>query len=159
MWMLSLNTVLVPLAAFWIALFGRIRAFFSQISGAWEAAATQLSFPRVVSSQCVQKGPAQIQPLWALWPSWSHDGCSMTEFIAFRPFIHSLHIEISLNARKDITGDKTKDKLLSDLISAIWNTKFMIFFCHFKWLLPTFKPKGDWEYNIYKLIKPQSNVF
>lgn len=31
-WMLSLNTV--PLAALWIALFGRITAFFSQSSGA-----------------------------------------------------------------------------------------------------------------------------
>lgn len=80
-WMLSLNTV--PLAAFWIALFGRIRAFLSQSSGAWEAAATQLSFPGAVLSQCVQ---IQIQPSWVLWHSWSHDGHSMTEFVAFRPF-------------------------------------------------------------------------
>lgn len=83
-WMLSLNTV--PLAAFWIALLGRIKAFFSQSSGAWEAAATQLSFPGAVLSQCVQQGPAQIQPLWVLWPSWSHDGRLMMEFVAFRPF-------------------------------------------------------------------------
>lgn len=56
----------VPLAAYWIALFGRIRAFSSQSSGAWEAAATQLSFPGAVLSQCVQKGPAQTQFLGAL---------------------------------------------------------------------------------------------
>lgn len=141
--MLSLNTV--PLAAFWMALFGRIRAFFSQCSGAWEAAATELSFPGAVLSQCVQRGPAQIQPSWVLWPSWSHGGHSMTEFVAFRPFFHSLHIEIFFNASKDITGYKTKDKFLSGLISATWNTKLTIFSCHFKWLSPTFRPKGDWK--------------
>lgn len=124
MWMLSLNTV--PLAAFWIALFGRIRAFFSQISGAWEAAATQLSFPGAVLSQCVQKSPAQIQPLWVLGPPWSHDGRWVAEFVAFRPSFHSLHTEMSFSARKDITGDKTKDKLFG-LISATWNTKLTFF--------------------------------
>lgn len=79
-------------------------------------------------TQCVQKGPAQIQPLRALWPSWGHDGCSVTEFVAFRLFFHSLHTEILFSARKDITGDKIKDKLLSGLISATWNTKLTIFF-------------------------------
>lgn len=63
-WMLSLNTA--PLAAFWIALFGRITAFFSQRPRAQEAAATQLSFPGAVLSHSVWKGPAQIQPLWEL---------------------------------------------------------------------------------------------
>lgn len=129
-WMLSLNTV--PLAAFWIALLGRIRAFFSQSSGAWEAADTQLSFPGAVLSQCVQKGPAQIQTLWALWhtlkPCWVFNDriCCLQTF-----FFHSLHIEMSFNGSKDNTGDKTKDKLLSGLISATSNTKLTFFFLSF----------------------------
>ena len=86
----------------------------------------------------------------------------MTEFGPFRPLLHSLQIEMSFNANKEITEDKTKDKLLSGLISAyrlsgIPNLQFFLNFkqhCH---LLSG--PKERWKKRISESIKPQSNAF
>lgn len=101
---------------------------------------------------CPDPNPALMGTLTLLKPWWAFND----RICCLQTFFHSLYIEISFN---DITGDKTKDKLLSGLISATWNTKLTIFSCHFKWLSPNFRPKGDWEKRVYKLTKPQSNAF
>lgn len=86
----------------------------------------------------------------------------MAEFGPFRPLIHSLHIEMSFHANKEITGDKSKDKLLFVLVSAyrlpgIQNLEFFVHFeqhCH---LLSG--PKERWKKTISESTKPQSNAF
>lgn len=57
----------------------------------------------------------------------------MTEFGPFRPLLHSLPSEMSFSANEEITEDKTKDKLLSGLVSAyrlpgIPNLQFFLLF-------------------------------
>lgn len=86
MWMLSLNTV--PLAAFWIALFGRIRAFFSQISGAWRGSSHSIVLPWgsfiPVCPERSSPNPALMGILTLLKPRWPLDGriCCLQTFFS-----------------------------------------------------------------------------